>query len=438
MPTKSNRLNNTAARERGAYWLLACILWFLGFSVSYVYTNPPLEAPDEPGHLDYANFVATHGTLPNQLDPSIDKRAEQGHHFPLYYIAAAGVIRLVERDDQIRLAEMENPEHLMNGGSKPDVPKYQHGAEGDLSSFHGLRMLSVAFGALTVLFVGLAARSVMPKGPWILAPILVATLPQFQFISAAVSNDSLAAMTAALATWALLSANSHRHTRTYVWAGIAVAAAIWAKKSNLVFVPIALALPLLDRASLKLSAARLASITIPMLLIAGPLFVRQYVLYGDFLGNGMERETLGTLVDPKAITDPYFFTTFPKVTARSLVAHFGWMNVAVSTLAILAYWLVMGGMLILSSLSAFDKERRSVTVLLWAVVLLTLAGLAFYNLTYTQAQGRLLFPALTGIAVLVAVGCDRLKSSSASIWTAAAVWSAVDIVALLRNLRFYS
>ena len=39
---------------------------------------------------------------------------------------------------------------------------------------------------------------------------------------------------------------------------------------------------------------------------------------------------------------------------------------------------------------------------------LTLAEVVYYNLTYIQAQGRYLFPALTGLVALLAVGWREL------------------------------
>lgn len=425
--------------SKGAGWLLGCLAWFLAFAIGYAFTNPPGEAPDENGHLAFANYVARHGQLPVQTDPS--RAADQGHHFPLYYVLGAGLIRLTDEDGFVDAGFEPNPAFVAYGGSRGDVPRFLHdGAPGDLASVRLLRLLSVFFGAVTVLFVGLAARQALSEGPWWLAPAFVASLPQFQFVSASVSNDSVMAATAALTLWALIRALQKPELRRWIAVGLALGLAIWAKKSSLVLVPVVVLAALTGPAPngyWKSVGVRWAAALVPVLLIAGPLFVRQHFVYGDMLGNAMERATLPHLVDEKSILDPYFVTSFPKVTMRSFVAHFGWMNVAAPTITILGHWVVSVLLGLLALTGLFDPDRRRLTVILLGTILLAVAGLVFYNLTYTQAQGRLLFPALAAFAILLACGADRLKTPTQVLWVVFGVWVPVDMVAFSSNLRFY-
>lgn len=427
------------AKSRGSIWLWACVAWFFVFAVAYVFTNPPGEAPDENGHLAYANYVAGRGELPVQTDPA--RHADQGHHFPLYYLAAAVVIRLIDDDGRVDPGFEPNPAFIAYGGGRGDVPRFLVGrSNGDFGSFRALRLLSVVFGALAVLCVGLAARQLLPEGPWMLAPAFIAGLPQFQFVSASVSNDSLTVATAALATWAIVRAIGKTDSRRWIVTGLAVGLAIWAKKSNLVLVPVALAAALSGSGQgsyWKGLGLRWIGLLVPALLVAGPLFSRQQIVYGDALGNAMERATLPELVDSKPITDRYFLTGFPRITARSFVAHFGWMNVAVPTLSIVAHWAVSVLLGVLALTGLFDRDRRALTLVLLSAMVFAASGLTWYNLTYTQAQGRLLFPALPAMALLLALGADRLKNGKSVLWIAIAIWLAVDVVGFVTNLRFY-
>jgi len=423
----------------GLGWLWACMAWFMAFAAAYAFTNPPGEAPDEHWHLAYANYLAEHRELPVQTDPA--RHVDQGHHFPLYYLTAAALIRLVDGDGRVDPGFEPNSAFIAYGGGRGDVPRFQsRPANGDLGSFRVLRLLGVFFGALTVLFVGLAARQVLPEGPWMLAPAFVAGIPQFQFVSAAVSNDSLMTATAALVTWMLIRAIEKPEPKRWIALGFATGLAIWAKKSNLVLVPVGLLAALASPGQggyWKSVVLRWSAVLLPVLIVAGPLFLRQQIVYGDALGNGMERATLPQLVDPKPITDRYFVRTFPSITARSFVAHFGWMNVAVPTVSIAAHWFlsILLGLLALTGL--FDRGRRIITLVLLSAVAFAAAGLTWYNLTYTQAQGRLLYPALAAMALLLALGADRLKNWRPVIWIAMAIWLAVDVVGLVTNLRFY-
>jgi hypothetical protein len=72
------------------------------------------------------------------------------------------------------------------------------------------------------------------------------------------------------------------------------------------------------------------------------------------------------------------------------------------------------------------------------------AGVVYYNLTYSQPQGRLLFPALGPFAVLLETGlesyCSNVKRRSRRnlIWAIfIAVLLAIDIVTLYQTYHFY-
>ena len=78
------------------------------------------------------------------------------------------------------------------------------------------------------------------------------------------------------------------------------------------------------------------------------------------------------------------------------------------------------------------------------VLLVTFGAVFYYNLIYTQPQGRLLFPALGAIAVLMAVGLKHLSSwmkpqSARRVLFAALVCAflAIDVIAAFRLYHFY-
>ncbi|MDP3064366.1 MAG: glycosyltransferase family 39 protein [Chloroflexota bacterium] len=66
---------------------------------------------------------------------------------------------------------------------------------GEFLATHLVRILSLLLGALTILGTHLAARELFPvrSAVAIGAPAIVAFIPQFLFISSAVSNDTAAA-----------------------------------------------------------------------------------------------------------------------------------------------------------------------------------------------------------------------------------------------------
>jgi hypothetical protein len=152
------------------------------------------------------------------------------------------------------------------------------------------------------------------------------------------------------------------------------------------------------------------------LLIAGWWYVRNALLYGDPLAIALQQEMGRPILYPRSLTDPYFVTHFPLVTFLSFFAVFGWLSLYVWLPVYLFYGLVVAyalaglAYLWLRPLPALqlDSPARQTVMLSIAYVGLLYAGLMHYNLSFSQPQGRLLFPALGAVALLVVLGWQRL------------------------------
>jgi 4-amino-4-deoxy-L-arabinose transferase-like glycosyltransferase len=386
---------------------------------------PPFEAPDEPAHLAYVVSVATRAELPNQVDP---ERAltgygpvpTEGHQPPLYYALAAAVLRLTAGGAPagVDATPVPNPEHAWNGGGRVDLPLFEHpaGPRAAARPFRLLRLLSVACGVLTVgVVLALSAR--LFAGRWALVPaVVVATLPQYLFVSATISNDALTGLLVTLCLlFALTLLQGRGRGRDYLLLGVCLGLALLTKKTALFLLP-GLAL-LLGYAALARPSggqrARAAAWTLALLgtlaLLCGWYFLRSQALYGDPLGTEMEKATLGALVQEKTLDSPYFGGPFRQEMWESFFGKFGWMQVALPRGV---YWfyaalLVAGG---LGALVAVFARRFPVLPALFAAgfVLSCFGGIVVYNLTYSQPQGRFLFPVLSLVAILLTAGLREL------------------------------
>jgi hypothetical protein len=87
-----------------ARWLLTLILAaYLFLAVAYSQGTPPWEAPDEPSHYLYAEYLAAHGSLPSEAPHQRGNYWEDGYvtslyewfQPPLYYALIAPQIGLV-------------------------------------------------------------------------------------------------------------------------------------------------------------------------------------------------------------------------------------------------------------------------------------------------------------------------------------------------------
>ena len=451
---------------------------------------PPYEAPDEPSHLAYINYVATRAGLPNQYDPQrslpqLGPSPPEGHQPPLYYALGALLLRLTSSGPCLEAPPQPNPLHAWNGagGTRTDVPLYLPPAAGgpaggpagaaegvtmrptrDVPCLFLLRLFSVLLGVLNVGAVLLLARHFLP-GWWQLLPaLLVATLPQFLFASGVVNNDALANLLLTLVLWgAVWILDAPHRGGPYLLLGVALGLALLTKKTALFVLPV-LALLLVSVAFRQRPARWLVSprpTPCPVrvlalgagamalaLLLSGWLFVRNQALYGDPLATEMEKATLGPLVQEKALTSPYFTGPFRREFSRSLVGVFGWMQLEAPPAVYRLYLFLVGAAgvgFLLRTRGGRAPPARTVFGALF--VLACGAGIIAYNLTYSQPQGRFLFPVLSLLAIALSAGLRELLRplsrlarppavAGAALCLVAALVAA-DVAALLTVIEFY-
>jgi hypothetical protein len=137
------------------------------------------------------------------------------------------------------------------------------------------------------------------------------------------------------------------------------------------------------------------------------------VIYGDPLAYGAMLVAVPDLVDVKTLTSPYFLDPFPGMLFKSFVGAFGWMNLWLSAKF---YWLwgCIGIVSALGYVKGLFQNRVDcrITSILLTIPTLSLALVIQLNLTFSQPQGRYLFPALPALVTLEAIGLERLPGWS--------------------------
>lgn len=407
---------------------------------------PPFEAPDENGHLGYASFLATRGELPNQLDPDPARRVDgQGHQPPLAYAVMAGVLRVLGSDGALTTRLRVNPTHAWHGGPGGEQhPLFRHDAPlftaEQARAFYALRLLSVVYGVLTLVVVARFMTLVTDDEPTrVLAVLLAATLPQLVFVTSYATADALLILLSTVTALQLARAvATPERWQPWVLLGVALAGALLVKKTALFLMPgIALvvgAMVLARRLPLGACLRGGALVAAVVVVVAGWLFVRNHVVYGDPLGSAMEQRTLQTLMVPRPLSDPYFREDLPRLLGASFVGVLGWMNV---WLPAPVYWLY-GGLAVIAAAGVLRRLREP-----WTLVALTFAGLCLlgivvFNMTFPQPQGRYLFAALPFLAYLAAAG---LRTWMRRPWPAIAALAValvlVDVTTVVTVIRFF-
>jgi hypothetical protein len=382
------------------------------FACAFAVLVPPLEAPDEPEHIAYINYVATRGRLPNQDDPD-QRAAGQGHQPPLYYLLTGLVFRALPCDAVVTVAPTVNHRYPPRLLREHSVPLFNHRAgsffptPGDRVRFYGLRLVNVLVGAANLLLMLRVAGLFFPDSPWrFVPPLFVATLPQYLFLSAVITNDDLANLFATAVVYAsfrILAAPDR--VRPYVMSGLCLGLGILTKKTLLVLVPPVGLLLLVTLLRAPRAAGRTLIVPAGALLVSGWYFVRNRLLYGEWLASQMELRTLPTIVDIKSLDNPYFRKVFPEWFLTSLVGRFGWMNLRLPGLCYVAYaFLAVACLPGLCGRLVAARFRDGQILMAFAYVASTLAGIVYYNLSFSQPQGRYLFPVLSVLTVLATIG----------------------------------
>lgn len=414
----------TPLSRAGRAWPLRALLGlFVLLAGGYSALIPLGEAADEVSHYSYVRYVATHRALP----PVIPGTTVYGETFqpPLYYVLAAPLTAWLPATGEENLG-LDLPVENNPAGGLPDAPTgrllLQPAAarwpwQGEALAWHLARGLSVLLGVVTIAATAALGRRLFPGEPWTgwLAALLVALLPTFTGLSAAVTNDSLATMLAALLLLqiARLCGEGPERRRDWVVVGLLGGLGVWTKSSGWIFVATVVVAALV--AAPHRAPRRLAAAGLSWLVVVLPLAALNLARSGDLLGRGIQQQvtearpgldlaTLGALLEGLNRTWWAGFggavhLSFSRPLSLLLTAGLG---VALSV-GLARRHLQRG--------SAPAITRRLVPLLLLHILFVGAAWLLWSRLVLGTGQGRLLFPALPAIAVLAAGGLAALAPS---------------------------
>jgi len=405
--------------ERGI--LAIVILAYVVLGILYAVLTPRWQVPDEPAHYNYVRHLVEKRGLPvlqmgdydqaylgeittRKFDPalSIDPIRYESHQPPLYYALASPIYA------------------LSDGALLP------------------LRLLSVGFGAGLLWVAYAVAKAIYPDRAWpaLGATAFIAFNPQHIAMTASVNNDALAELILAIVLLDLVRwlksdtpASTRRLGKTGILIGLAlltkvgvyIAAplaiiAVWLK----FFKPIPAAAPLSSgrRDQVRRALVAAAALLLPAMLLSLPWFVRNALVYGgpDVFGlQQHEQVVAGQPLTAEWLAE-YGWLRLPgmfvRTTFRSFWAMFGWMAVPIDTriyvaLRLLTVVVTLGLFLHFLDTWGTGKRLSPAALLLVCSGLLTLATYLGYNLTFYQAQGRYLFPALIPLGLAWSFGLSE-------------------------------
>ncbi len=408
---------------------------FVVLGIFYSVTTPLFEAPDEQWHYAFVQNVATGRGLPIQTTGTLTHLARQeGSQPPLYYVLAAAATFWIDSSDYPGIV-WENPHYGFNvpGVVNDNKNLFIHTSlesfpwHGAALAIHLARWLSVLMGALSVLFTYLLTLEIFPDRKYLAASAaaLAGFVPQFLFVSSAVSNDSTIVAMSALALWMTVRLFLvEPGWRDMVLLGIATGLAALAKVSGLgLSILGALVLVYVFRKHPKLLVLRLSVFGAVVFAVAGWWYLRNVLLYGEITGTTMMTRIFGARETP--LTTMQLLTQLREVWETFWVG-FGWGNIRANAAlyTALEIFVIASGMgLVLAFVRRRERLHPTLVKALPFFVMAFWIAVAFIELVnwmqITQApHGRLFFPALPAIAPLAVFGLTQWAPRRFEPWVA--------------------
>jgi len=405
------------------------ILGFVALACMYSVVNPLFEAPDEVWHYEYSRWLVEGHGLPRPEDVGHAPWAQEGSQPPLYYLLAAGLTGWITTDNAAAVIRYNPHAAIGQAAAFGNKNMMIHGPteawpwRGVVLAAQLIRGFSIVLGALTVYFAYHSARLLFGGGSAV--PLLTASLiafnPQFLFLSASVNNDNLVTTACVIGVWWMIRLLRRPITHPIAWheaigLGAVVGVAALSKVSGLALaLPVALTITWLawQRRSLRLFLQLAIIAATASALIAGWWYWRNWQLYGEPLGLSAMFAVLPGRGTPLTLAEAW---ALAQGVWRSFWAVFGWFNVVgptwlyavYSTLALLGLLGLLIGPLFRrrtawwqATITAPGFGAAIVLLTVWLVVVLALV-VRWTQISYPQ--GRLLFPAISALMILLAWG----------------------------------
>jgi hypothetical protein len=483
-----------------------CALVALLVTVAWSLIIPLFQVPDEPAHLAYAQYLAETGKPPSGSDAR--QPLSQQERLLLDAVHWKAVTHRLQNQPpagfgtQQRLEWLaEHPGEPLGGGgytSATNNPPLYYAAEAAVyhltpssslaNRIHVMRLLSALLAAMTVLFIFLFLRDLMPGTPWAwtVGALVVAFQPMFGFISGGVSSDNLLYTATAGLFWTL--ASSFRRGLTVpggVLIGVFAAVGTLAKINMIGLLPgAAIGLALLVRSSQP--AARRESMRGAIYaagIVAGAALI--YVTLnqvawdrGVFLGSGVGHPLTsgpargtGNLIEapahsvvgafnyawqfylPRLPFMPDLFLNYPlnRVWLDGFVGNFGWLDYQlpgyvyeVAKVIAVVVVILAARMLFMHRALLRDRAAELITYVAMTVGLLILVNGNGFAVRADGGSGfeqaRYLFPLLALYAAIVALaarGVGRRWGPAIGVLFVALAIAHTALAVLVTLTRYY-
>jgi hypothetical protein len=427
------RLRNPGNTRR---FFVALVALFVLLGSLYAVTTPIFEASDELWHYPFVRHLADGNPLPVQDPDNVGPWKQEASQQPLYYALAAALTFWIDTSD-MQAVRWLNP-HVDNGVLTPDgngnliVHQLEREAfpwQGTVLAVRLIRLASVLMAAGTLYFTWRIAQLAFPGRPRLALGAVAVNgfTPMFVFISGAVNNDNLAILLCSAALYLMVQPGGRR-VKDSLLLGSVLGLAALTKTTALGLIPLALlALAVASyrellamgwHGRLRWVAGHGFALLLPVLAISGWWYYRNIRLYGDWLGWSAFIQVLGQRAHPASLRQLWserwgFSLSYWGLFGGVNVPMAGWIYRLLNALVGVA----AAGMVVYVSQQArhiYRQQRQgrwdAAIRQLWPLALLGIwsvavcVGLVRWATVTWSSQGRLIFPAISALSILLVTG----------------------------------
>jgi 4-amino-4-deoxy-L-arabinose transferase-like glycosyltransferase len=421
------------------YGLLLVLGVFTIATLTQSITVPVFEGSDEQRHYAYARYLVNHLTLPPRTKDVHDNYAtyavaQESGQPPLYYIPVALLTALVPNADAVAPYVVYNP--FVSPSSDAGLPLdnhnlYLHGTEGQFPyqdvalAVHLGRLVSVFIGVLTLLGVYATGRALAPAHPAIalLATLLVSSVPGFIIIHSAITNDTAVILFVTLSIWiAIRIIREGASIRLAAIGGLFAGLTLLSKINGGWAIGIVL-LALFASAFLHRKERPLRAI-LPIFLVSIGVWLAVtgwWFIYGLIQSNdplGIVIHAMDSTQGPLNIRNKSGADLIASLGQWEITTWYsaGWSRIFGPRWIYQTFtYIYLVGLLgaiglgvhtaIRWSIKRFDLRVEMLQALcLILAISLAIAGGIYWQLIYSWTFGRLIYPGLTSVALIAAIG----------------------------------
>lgn len=386
-------------------WLISIFALYFLLALGYSLLMPPWEAPDEPAHYHLAWHLAQYGRYASQ------ETNYEAHQPRAYYYLSSGILRVLSKVDP-ELTRYQRPKEYVFNIRKPEARfEWNDKTYRFLWGMYILRWLNILFGGAALWLNWKTFKLIAPqKETLCLAGLTLAALtPQYLHIMSSVNNDVPGALAGALLFYLMIRSVNESSNLLGLLSMILALLLPFSTKLSVLPISAAVLLIIILNWTFHLTEKRWLIIS-SFLLSAAIVFL--YFLLPEVAQTAVNEIKWRLL----SFRDNAFTEKYIKFISEQILATYwgkvGWLAVGLPTWIIntlTALGLTGMALQVYALIKNRVTDQRS---LLWIAVWLiaTFAILAVFRngLTTRATQGRLLFPAIGALALLMAAGWHEI------------------------------